>query len=1044
MLTKQAIDISFAQGLDTKTDPKRVSIGKFLKLENTVFNKGNLLQKRNGFANIATLHDKTFTLLTTFNENLIAIGQNVSALNTGNSQFIQKGNIQPLQLTTTSLIKNNLNQTACDAVTAPNGLVCAVYLENNAGTITNKYAIFNSATGQNVVSPSIIPVSSGSVSGGMRVFYLGTNFIIVFTNTITGTHHLQYVSVNSNTPTVVGTNTDLSSSYVPVSTLSWDGFVAGNKLYIAYNTTAGGQAINVVYLTTSFILSAAASLASYKATIVSVTADVTNSSNIVIYVSYFRSDTSLGYTAAFNQNLNVLLTPTQIISSGSAVNITSSAQNGVCYIAYELANNYSFAPGTGTPTNYIDAVNITLSGTVSSTTTLVRSVGLASKSFIINGTMYLLAAYSSSYQPTYFLINFSQSLSSYPVIAAKLAYSNGGGYLTTGLPSVTVEGINAQIPYLFKDLLQAVNKNTNVPSGTQTAGIFSQTGINLVNFSIGSQGIDSVEIGNDLYISGGFLWMYDGYLPVEQNFFLWPDVAPTSPPDPVNIPVATWSASGGSMVAQPASATNTDAYYYQFTYEWSDNQGNIFRSAPSIPIALTTTGSGTTGSVVLNIPTLRLTTKVSNPVKIVIYRWSVGQQIYYQTTDIIAPLLNDTTVDSVTFTDVNSDATILGNNIIYTNGGVVEDVNAPSSSIMTIFDTRLWLVDAENPDNLWFSKQVIPGTSVQMSDLFTLFISPTTSTQQSTGPVKSLSPLGDKIVIGKQNALLYINGSGPDNTGSNNQYSQPVFITSTVGCSNQQSMILTPNGLMFQSNKGIWMLDHGLNVTYVGAPVEAFTLGAVVTSAVNVPETNQVRFVLDTGVTLMYDYYYDQWGTFIGIHNISSCIYRNMHTFINAQGETFQETLGSYLDGGNPVLMAFKTGPINLGALQYYQRAYFFYLLGTYLTPFKANLNIFYDYSDSSFENHLISPINYSTPFGSGPSQSPYGQGNPYGGPSNLFNWRVFLQRQRCMAFAIEFQEIFDSTLGAAPGAGLTLSGINAIIGFKRAFRPQDTQTSVG
>ena len=53
-------------------------------------------------------------------------------------------------------------------------------------------------------------------------------------------------------------------------------------------------------------------------------------------------------------------------------------------------------------------------------------------------------------------------------------------------------------------------------------------------------------------------------------------------------------------------------------------------------------------------------------------------------------------------------------------GGVVEDVNAPASNIMTLFDTRLWLVDAEDPNLLWFSKQVIESTPVEMSDLFTI------------------------------------------------------------------------------------------------------------------------------------------------------------------------------------------------------------------------------------------------------------------------------------------------------------------------------------
>ncbi len=1108
MIQKQAVDIPFAQGLDTKTDPKRVQMGKFLKLENMVFNKGGLLQKRNGYAKLAGLPDTSYSYLTTFNENLTAIGPNIAAYNTANNSWVSRGTIEPLSVSTAPLIRNNLNQTAVDSVVADNGLVCSVYLESDGSTTTAKYVISDSVTGQNIVAPAVIPVASGTVTGGLRVFYLGTNFIIIFTNVITATSHLQYVAINSYTPTVVGANTDIAAAYVSATTLSWDAYVNNSSLYIAYNTTSGGQAIKVTYLSQSLVLATATTFSGSIATMASVTADNTNSSNPIIYISFYDVASHTGYTCAVNQVLNKVMNPVQIIPSGTILNITSAAQNGSCTVFAEVSNVYTgssglatnyissvtvtplittfrsiFSSGAGsitvssatglvngmylvdetTPANIAAGTTFTVSGTtltlsintagnsagspgdlltaatVSTPVVTIRSVGLASKAFLIDGTIYFLSAYSSLYQPTYFLINGSRSTSASPVIAAKLAYENGGGYLTLGLPRVTINGESVYIPYRFKDLIQAVNKDTAVPTGTQVNGIYSQTGLNLCKFTFGTGSLDTSEIGSDLHISGGFLSMYDGYLPVEHNFFLWPDLDQGTVTD-----AWSWSQTGGNMASKPDSANNTNAYYYQYVYEWTDNQGNAFRSAPSIPIAITTTGAVSVGSVTLNIPTLRLTMKTANPVKIVIYRWSLGQQVYYQTTSITAPTLNSTTTDSISYTDTHADATILGNNILYTTGGVVEDVNAPSSDTLAIFDTRLWLVDSEDRNLLWYSKQCIEATPVEMSDLFTIFVSPTTATQGSTGPITSLAPMDDKLIIGKQNAFYYINGSGPDNTGANSQYSQPIFITATVGCDNQKSIVLMPQGLMFQSDKGIWLLDRGLNTSYIGSPVEDFTLGATVLSAVNVPETNQVRFTLDSGITLMYDYFYGQWGTFVGVPSISSCIYQNMHTFINSFGFSYQEQANQYLDGSNPVLMNFKTGPLRLGELQGYQRAYFFYLLGTYISPHKLQCLISYDYEQNASQSIIISPTNYSTAYGSGESQSPYGQGNPYGGPSNLESWRVFLQRQRCMAMQLEVQEVFDPSFGTVAGAGLTLSGINMVMGFKSQFRPQIAANSAG
>ncbi len=1108
MLPKKSIDISFAQGLDTKTDPKRVQIGKFVKLQNTIFDKGGLLQKRNGYEQLTSLPDTSYSYLTTFNDNLTAIGTNIAAYNNGGDRWVSKGSLQPLSLNTLPVIRNNLNQTASDTAIASNGVACTVYLESDGSTTTNKYVVYDSITGQNIVAPSVIPIASGAVSGGMRVFYLGTNFIIVFTNTITGTAHLQYVAVNSNMPTTVTANSDIASAYITATTLSWDGFVSGNKLYLAYNTTSGGQAIKVTYLTATLSLATAATFLAYTATMMSVTTDDTVPSNPTVYVSFYNSGSSTGFCAALDSNLNKIMNPVRVIASGTILNITSSAVSGTCSIFYETSNAYSFAAGLAT--NFISKVTVTplvttfrsifSSGagaiTVSSATGLVngmylvdqtttgniaagttftvsgttltlstntagnsaaspgdlltavtiaaavvviRSVGLASKSFIVNNVIYFLSAFSSLYQPSYFLINGSSSLSSAPIIAAKLAYENGGGYLTLGLPGVTLNDNVAQISYRFKDLIQAVNKNTNVPSGTQVNGIYSQTGINLATFTLGTDGLDTAETGANLQISGGFLWMYDGYLPVENNFFVWPDVDQSTPTN-----TAVWAATGGSIHAQPDGSTNANAYYYQFTYEWTDNQGNAFRSAPSIPTPVTTTSNGTAGSITLNIPTLRLTMKTANKVKIVIYRWSVAQQNYYQVTSISTPTLNSTTVDQIQYVDTLADATILGNNLIYTTGGVIENVNAPASDVLALFDTRLWLVDAEDKNLLWFSKQVIEATPVEMSDLLTLYVPPTIATQGTTGPMRSIAPMDDKLIIGKENALYYINGTGPDNTGSNSQYSQPIFITSTVGSSNQKSIVLIPQGMMFESNKGIWLLDRGLGTTYIGAPVQDFTQGATVLSAVSVPETNQVRFTMSTGITLMYDYFYGQWGTFSGVPAVSSCISEGLHTFINQYGAAYQESPGLYLDGSNPVLMMFQTGPLRLGDLQNYQRAYFFYFLGTYISPHKLYITMNYDYETWPSQSVMVAPSNYSSVYGSSDDQSPYGQGNPYGGHSDIEDGRVFLERQRCMAFGIKVQEIYDPSFSVTAGAGFTLSGLNIVIGFKKSFRTQSAGDSYG
>jgi hypothetical protein len=114
------------------------------------------------------------------------------------------------------------------------------------------------------------------------------------------------------------------------------------------------------------------------------------------------------------------------------------------------------------------------------------------------------------------------------------------------------------------------------------------------------------------------------------------------------------------------------------------------------------------------------------------------------------------------------------------------------------------------------------------------------------------------------------------------------------------------------------------------------------------------------------------------------------------------------------------------------------------MSPHKLVVDVAYDYNYSPTQSNIISPTNYSPPYGSGPSQNLYGQETPYGGQGDIEQWRVFLTKQRCQAFQISIQEIFDGSFGVEAGAGLTISGLNIIAGFKSKFRTIPSSQSVG
>lgn len=1131
-LDKQNVSINFAQGLDTKSDEKQVQMGKFLSLENSIFQKAGLLQKRNGFQRLTSLPVSTvstqsvsgneldYDFLTTFNDNLTAVGANIAAYSSGSASWVTRGKITPVSLDTLPLIRNSVNQSQCDAAVAENGLTCVVYTETTSGTSTYKYAILDSITGQSIVAPTVIPASGGgTVAGSPRVFLVKGLFVIVYTNLISAAYHLRYISIPSTSPTNTPVTAEIAASitsFNPDAVVPWDAKSSNNCLYVSYYTSVGGDHIKITYLSYGSLSTGGSPVTPISFTgvadIISLCTDDYIPQSPNIYVSFCKSPYvgSFLYVCIVDVSLNAILAPTAIHQADYIANITAVASNKVFNIFIEITNTYGydsavpsnyiirrtitlgavanfnsvFSSGAGSitatnivgtlsnnmylvsnsnpanlshllgvqissiagavltlshnttgnslssPGDYITAAQITVA--VASSYVMIRGVGLASKAFLMNDKAYFLAVYGGTpsnpapaqNQPSYFLIDATSSTAASPAVVAKLAYQNASSYLSAGLPSVTVMGSTAQVSYLAKDLIATVNKGTNNAAGIQTAQIYSQTGINLATFDFTSKAMDTAEIGSALHLSGGLLWMYDGYLPVEHGFLLYPDSVE-----------ATKANTGGTMLAA--------TYYYQAIYEWTDNQGNIHRSAPSVPVFQTTTG--TTSKCTVNIPTLRLTYKTANPIKVTLYRWSTLQTTYYQvgtngTNPLTSPVLNDPTVDYVTFVDTLPDASIIGNPIIYTNGGVIENIAAPACAALALFKSRLFLIDAEDRNLLWFSKQVIEATPVEMSDLLTLYTSPSIGAQGSTGVSKSLAAMDDKLIVFKKDAAYYITGTGPDNTGANNDFSDPVYITSTVGCSNQKSIIFIPQGLMFESDKGIWLLGRDLSTSYIGAPVEKYTEAATVLSAVSVPGTNQVRFTMSSGITLMYDYYFQQWGTFVNIPAISSTLFQGLHTYIDTLGQVFQEKVGSYMDGSNPVLMSFETSWFNLTGLQGFERAYEFYFLGEYVTPHKLSIGIAYDYAPYPEQTTLVTPDNYSAPWG---GNELWGSDSPWGGPASLEQWRIHFDRQKCQAFKIIMTEVYDPSYNVPAGAGFTLSGLDMTVGLKskRPKLPASRQT---
>jgi len=1159
-LQKQQVAVNFQKGLDTKSDPWQVPLGNFLELENSVFTKQGLLQKRNGFEQIGQINDDSVCAVTTFNNELTALGSSIYAYNQPNQTFTNQGNYFPIKFSNIPLISNTATQLSVDTAVSPNGLTCVAFVEQILGNPPEtKVAIVDTSTGQNVLYPFLITPSVGTVytQNQPRVVYYQNNFIVIFAVDNGGTYSLEFISISCNSLSV-STAQVVAPTYSPGTPgegIAFDCVTTFNGVAVGYNVAGLGFYVN--YIIPGFTITTPIQIdAAHQATCVGATTDFNNS-----YFVYYDKATGLGHvigvslisgvpTAVFapQQYVTIPLIPATVF----IINVTAAVINTEITILSEVVFPLGYASLSniaGLNSNLILERKCSTSGVLSAgPNTLFRGVGLGSKALSVLDKNYFLIVFDDgpiakrSLQSAYFLVDTDGN------IISRFAYRNGPGYLSTVLPSmnnykyfgtttagsslisniadtstlkvgdrvlcssfavnnvfiqeiVSVSSIRltepnlettpGPIPVTFSNNILSVGYRRSIEDDTYNVASVISTYYRYGSFSaeteLYNQSIQTAETGKNLILSGGFLWNYDGYSITENNFLIYPS----------QIAVEGFSLDGGSITGNltPQSAPGEINYQYQVIYEWTDNQGNLQKSntiSVEAPIfqnvnvtgdlligtytitnvsnieslqtgmvvanASINTGSGVIASVnyatdtivltntasatvvgaaltctartsnVLYIPTLKLSYKQN--VIINIYRWNINNPIFSLVTPPFSPIVNDPNVEYIEFIDTVLDAYVVGNSAAYTTTAL------PNTSIsccetMTIFDNRLWVVNSEDKNILNYSKQILSTSPVEMTLDFNYFISPTQTMQGNSGPITALNVLDDKLIILKNNSLYYINGAGPDNFGVNNNYSEPILISATVGCSNPKSVVVIPNGLMMQGNKGIWLLGRDLSTSYIGAPVESFTQNAQVISGELVPGTNQARFMLSTGICLVYDYFFNQWGTFTGIPALDSTIYDGLHTFINKNGKICREKLNHYLDISNPVLMSFKTSWFAIAGIQGFQRAYFLFLLGKYYSPHKLNVELAYDFNDSFTQSTLITPDNYASVFGNDPF---YGSSEFWGGPSPVEKWRIMLERQKCDSVQIKVSEIYDPTFGVTAGAGLTLSGMNFIIGVKKGY----------
>lgn len=994
-LQKQNVSVNFARGIDTKTDPKQVIPGKLLQLENGILQTRGKIRKRNGYAAFGTGVEGGGTIasgagLATFQGQLTQFtGSEAYAYSPATRRWTDKGSAVSLELTTQHVIRNAYQQTSPDCAYHNAGLKLFVWEDSRGGS---RYSVIDSSTGQVIVND--VQLSATAVKP--KAFAVGNYLVVVYVDT--SSNHLKYAPVSVSTPSVLGAATDLATNLHATNQV-YDAALLGTSLYVAYNNSDVGGGISVRYLSNTLAISAAVTISSEAASVcMNVAVDAVQNR---LWVSYYNGTAVKAFCHDSLIPGSTVLAATVIQTVASVRNVIAVAANGTATFYYELSAAASY--------NYLIRTNTcTVGGSVGTPSVFLRSVGLASKPFSYGGTTYFTVVFQSTLQPTYFVV------STVGKIVAKLSPGTGGGITAKSvLPEVApTAAANFLFAFLEKDSL-------NVVSGA----VYTQIGVGGCSLNFASQvAFLHQQMGKNLLLTGGILSMYDGISVIEHGFHLYPENA-----------TGTTSTSGGSLAA--------GTYQYYVTYEWMDAQGQIHKSAPglvSFSGATNVTTTGSSSSNTLTIPTLRLTAKHSRtPVWIVVYRTDVNGTVFYRATSITSPLLNDPTVDTVTFTDTA--ATVAGNDLLYTNGSVVENIAAPAASFATKYKNRVVVIPSEDKRSWWFSKEVIPGAPVEFSDLFSKQIS------SKSGDLVGAIEMDDKLILFTRNEPYGVVGDGPTVTGTNDNFSEAQLITTAqTGCSNPRSLVLMPDGIMRQTDKGIFLLDRSLTDIYVGASVEAYN-GDTVTAATLVPNTTQVRFTMASGVALVYDYALKdemgigQWAVYTSHAAVDATIFQNQFTYVTSAGVVMQETPGSYTDNGAFIKLKVVTSWLSLAGLQGFQRVYRAMPLGDYASPHELLIQVAYDFNPVFVQQNTIDATSLlaSSAYGSSPT---YGSDSVYGGAFEDEEFEIHLQQQKCTAVQFSIEDVQSSNFGE----GFSLSAIALRVGVKAGLRKRPATRSFG
>lgn len=899
-LQKQLAQVDLNQGLDKKTDSKFIIPGKLREATNLALEPGGVIKPRGGTV-AAAGGDQVGAPLTTYADELLLAaftGQRLVTLSGYGAAIYSlpdRGRRYPGQIRNFPVIRNTANQSTFDAISSSNLGQRGYAWEDSRGgvraSVIDDYSGAVHMADQEISATGVLP-SATLINGEAAVLYLEGALLRYRTLGVAG----------------LGGATTLRNDADTVSP-RMDSHPA---THVAYKDNLN-QIQLLRYNSAAVLLAGPVALAANPLAGLNI---YSNGTNVWVFWCNGSGLQCAIYTVGLVLSVATFVVDAAI-TTANRIGAVEGPTAGTVHVFYEV-------PGASAHFADVKRATITSAGAISSAAAIFwRGVGLATKPWLDStpNAVRVGLVHESVFQPTVFV---GEDDSGTARIVARISGGSAGGLHTkTRLPRVATRAVNNVNGISFPfSVLGRLDLFTGIDA--------TRKGISAA--FVASTGGNAIDAGSLAVFAGGLQHAYDSVGATELGFHLYPENVTT-----------VGSGTAGSLLA--------GAYQSCWLYEWVDGAGLVHRSAPSLPVTVTP-GAGL--SLQHTVPTLRLTDKKAgngrSEVSLVCFRTEANGTIFYRVQAISSPTANDTTANTVTYNDGLSDTLLIRNEVLYTLGGVLENIAPPAATIVHKHGKRLFLGGLEDPYAFAYSREMRDGEGPAFNELLVDRI------PEGAGILTGFGSLDGRLIIFAERGLFGIAGDGPDDTGERSTFTAIQPLPSPAGCVNHASIVLAPMGLLFRSSKGIFLLDRSLNVSFIGAGVEPLTdaaSGYTIQSAVHLKDKNQIRFTTNSsgGGTLVFDYERNQWSVFSYFG--TGILWRGAY-YLGQSNLLYSADSGT-TDAGTGITSTMETGWLSMAGIAGFKRVYRALFTGTFNAQSSFTLSVYFDYSEAAAYSVSIS-----------------------------------------------------------------------------------------